>query len=362
MFKKLIMIISVAALILCLGSCGKNDSKSGQGSRIPSSVLSDVKGDYYLDLSELGMKLTVYLRINEDSSFKFSNTTSFEVSKSEGTIEQSGSEYLMIFTSVNGEAKSASDGLQSKFVKSEDGTLDFSPSERVYYGTVGITPTSDDHPGVKLTARPITADYKPDETESVFRAGTYSAEMGDTTEYISFFEDGSYLLTSYGGVYFSEVGKYGVSGMQLALTPQGGSRVSCEIIDRDNMKLNVPMASGERQDIDFRYTVDHGAPINLASEDGSASAVLYPDGSIEVTAGGFTEKGVIALDGASESFKFYPDHPTEGRRGAEQVANVPAGKLTVGEDGALTLSELRARTSEELSRTKITLIQKQEEQ
>jgi len=362
MLKKLITYLIAAMMMFCLASCGK-DGSSGADS-VSEASSSDIKGDYYLDLSELGMKLTVYLRIGEDGSFKFSNTTSFEVSKSEGTVEKNGSEYLMLFTSVNGEPKNASDGLQSKFIKSDDGTLNFTPSERVYYGTVGITPTSDEHPDAKLTAQPITADYKPEEVKSVFRTGTYSAEGEDRTLYVSFFEDGSYLLTSYGdGVYFSEVGKYGVSGMQLALTPQGGDRVSCEMISRDEMKLNVPTESGaERQDIAFTYTVDSGAVTELVSEDGSASAKLYPDGSIEVTANGFTEKGVIALDGVAGSFKLYPDHPDNGKRGAEQVANVPAGKMTVGEDGRITFSELRARTSEELSRTKITLIQKQEEE
>ena len=360
--KKLIMAFATVATLFCFVSCEKKEENSGSSLSEAAAASSEIKGDYYLDLTELGMKLTVYLRINEDNSFIFSNTTAFEVTKSAGTIEKGGSEYLMIFNSVNGEAKSASDGLQSKFVRSDNGMLDFTPSERVYYGAVGITPTSDEHPGAKLIACPVTADYKPREVKSVFRAGTYTAEAEGRTAYISFFDDESYLLTSYGnGMFFSETGKYGVSGMQMALTPQAGDRVSCEILSRDKMKLNVPVAGGERQDIDFTYTIDPGAPVSLLSEDGSASMKLYPDGSAEVSANGFTEKGVMALDSATGSFRFYPDHPETGKRGTGQVSNVPAGSLSVGDAGRITLSELRARTSEELGRTKMTFIQKQGE-
>ena len=338
------------ALVLCmlLTGCGKQDTKTG------SSFAKEVADDYYIDLTELGMKLTIYLRISEDGKFLFSSTPDFKVNKSDGTLQKVEDEYLMVYTSVNGEAKSISDGLNSKFIVQENGSLDFTVCERIYYGTASATTTSTDYPDAKLIAFPIPADYTAPSSESLFAEGTYTGTAGAAEVTVSFFEDGTYLLLrTDGGDVLSETGRYGVSTTQLALTPTGGNRVSCDVISDKELSVHVPAKGEEREEIKVQKT-ESGAKTWKTFSASDTSMTLYTDGSFRITAGGFEETGVLTLDTVDGTYKIYPDHPTGGMRGLSFVASVPVGTLTVSA-GRWTLEEFRVRTSENLSREKITL-------
>jgi hypothetical protein len=338
------------ALVLCLllAGCGvQNTQTSGD-------LAEAVAGDYYIDLTDLGMKLTIYLRIAEEGNFLFSSTPDFSVNKSDGTMQKVENEYLMVYTSVNGEAKSISDGLNSKFIVQEDGSLDFTVCERIYYGTASATTTSTDYPDAKLIAYPIPADYTAPSDESVFTAGTYTGTAGSAQITMSFFEDGTYLLLRTDGwQVLSETGHYGVSTTQLALTPAGGNRVSCDVLSDTELFVRVPAKGEEREEITVQKT-ESGATIWKTFSASDASMTLYMDGSFRVTAGGFEEAGVMTLETAQGTYKIYPDHPSSGARGLSFVASVPVGTLTVSA-GKWTLAEFRVRTSENLSRKKITL-------
>lgn len=367
-FLSLLILLSVAVSAVACGS--QTDPRGSTGNT------SEIANDYYVDLTELGMKLTVYLRISENGSFIFSNTTSFGVNKSSGTVRKTDDGYLMVYDSVNGEDKSISEGLTSKFVKTDDGSLDFTVCERIYYGTASATTTSAEYPDAKLIARVITDSYEAPTNETSFTAGIYTASLdnGDGVEYtchIGFYDDSSYLLfvtyVENGRVCFeSETGRYGVSTTQLALNPQGGNRVSCNVISDSELSVSVPVAgSGERTELTFNKT-ENRSEIAVFSgtvkktgtdETVSASMTLYSDGGFTVKAGEFTENGLIAPDSKSGIFKIYPDHPSNGARGVNQVATVPAGVLAYGEDGKLTLSEFRVRTSDSLNRDKCTFVQ-----
>lgn len=360
MIKRIIIALTAAVMALAFCACGDN----GKGS---SSLTSeggglDAAGDYYIDLTELGMKLTIYLRINADGSFMFSNTTAFEVDKSSGTVEKSKDEYIMVYTSVGGKEKSISDNLNSKFIRAENGDLDFTVCERIYYGSAGATTTSEENKDARLIAKPLTSDYKAPETDSSFKAGSY---IGDNGMAASFFEDGSYLLFSYGeGGFLCEAGEYGVSTTQLALTPHSGDRISCTVVSESELSLSVPSAAGERETLTFKKTDAAAEALMTFSGEGKTAGtdesfavdmVLYTDGSALINAGGYEESGLIVPDTAAGSFKLYPDNPNDKARGLKQVENVPAGEMTFDENGAAVLKDLRVRTSDSLNRDKATV-------
>lgn len=76
------------------------------------------------------MKLVIYLRLTENGTFQFSNTTDFEINKSSGVVQKGANDYVMVYESVNGADKSISDGLTSSFFVDNEGRLDFTHCEK----------------------------------------------------------------------------------------------------------------------------------------------------------------------------------------------------------------------------------------
>ena len=191
-FKEIITLFLITCMVFSLAACGTKTETKTVGST------KEVANDYYIDLTDLGMKLTIYLFLDEDGYFKFSNTLSFENDKSSGTFKKSGDEYIMVYTSVNGEEKSISDSLTSSFKVMEDGSLDFSGCEKIYYGSAGATTRSEDNPDAKLIAHIVSDNFEEPDMESAFKTGTYVTE--DVSENgvayshaVSFFGDNSYI-------------------------------------------------------------------------------------------------------------------------------------------------------------------------
>ncbi len=371
-FKSAALLLGSAILVLGLTACGKEESeaKGAQGTE-------ELAGNYYINLTDLGMKLTFYLDLEQDGTFLFSNTLDFEVNKSSGTWQKSGDDYMMVYDSVNGEEKSVSDGLTTTFKALEDGSLDFTGENVcIHYGSATASTVGADDPDAKLIAYPVTDGYEEQEEGTDFQNGVYvseDVEEGGVTysHAVSFYEDGSYLhFTAYeedGQKRFvNETGNYSVSTTQLALEPEGKDRVACEVVDDSNLKLSIlPYAGADaRETMGFKKT-DAGEELLKFSGEGSVKGssetfevtmTLYSDGSYETTADGFTEKGILVLDSETNFIKQYPDHPESGVRGLNQVTTVPAGGLTE-EDGKLTISGLRVRKAEELNRYECTVTQ-----
>lgn len=365
--KKLIRLFSaMLAVCLLLAGCGATETKSGKDT-------SSVAHDYYIDLTDLGMKLTIYLRLDAEGNFLFSNTLDFETNKSSGTFQESDGSYIMVYSSVNGEEKTASDGLTSTFTVQEDGSLDFTSCDYIYYGSARATTTSADNPDAKLIGHIVTEDYDAPDLSSPFESGTY--ETADVTEggitythSLSFYEDNTYLHVirweENGQPGFSyETGTYGISTTQLALEPGGEDRLSCEVVDGETLNVSVYPYAGaeERETLEFEKSGDASVIAELGGtgedKEGASFEVtvtIWSDGSFSSTAGDFTETGILALSTADGYAKQYPDHPETGVRGLNQVATVPNASCTF-EDGKLTLSGLRVRKSSGLARYECTV-------
>lgn len=367
-FRRLMALLWIGCVAIALAGCSQ---PSGDAGATQAAGDAGIAGDYYLDLTELGMKLTVYLRLDEAGTFLFSNGLSFETSKSAGTYHASDEGYLMVFTSVNGEEQSISEGLSSGFVVREDGALDFGGYGTVPYGTASISTVSADDPEVRLIAVPVPDDYEAPDTETAFQTGTYVSEVEEAgvsyAHAVSFYEDNTYLLvTRYeldGKPHLSyEMGGYGVSTTQLALEPDGGSRTQCEVVDETHLELSIlPFAGAEeratvnftrKDEVDLVASLSGKGTITGSVVEFDVTFELYEDGSYVAVADGYEEHGVIAIDTATEYAKQYPDHPTTGVRGLNQVATVPYAACGWDADGGLTLTDLRVCTSENLTRFK----------
>ena len=131
-----------------------------------------------------------------------------------------------------------------------------------------------------------------------------------------------------------------------------------------NLINNIDSESTEREMLELnKYDGEHSELLIFSGTTDSESGNLpvdltwYDDGSYEVTANDFTERGIMTLNSKEGVFKTYPDHPTEGIRGLNQVATVPLGSVSKNE-WKIKLEEFRVRTSDNLSRVKCNLIQK----
>lgn len=351
----------------------KAETEEALEAEIEEANTASLANDYYIDLTELGMKLTFYLRLEEEGTFLFSNTLDFEVNKSSGTFQESEGAYLMVYDSVNGEEKSVSDGVTSTFEVLEDGTLDFTES-MIYYGSATANTGSAEEENAKLLAKVVTEDYESPTIESEFQTGIYVSENvteGDVTysHTVSFYEDNSYVHTTIydkdGKTAFAcETGTYGVSTSQLALSPEKTeadgmeSRIECEVVDDSHLKLSILpyIDAEERTQLDFTKTDSaekiaelNGEAVGKEGDSYDATVKIYADGTYESLVEGFTETGILVLDTEENYLKQYPDHPETGVRGLNQVATVPAGTLTF-DGNALLLKGLRIRKSAGLTR------------
>ena len=166
LWKKTAILMMMATMTLSITACGEQETQKETESDAVSSGTTvaestdevKIANDYVMDLSGLGMPLTVYLRLDEDGKFILSNALNFETNKGSGTFQKSGDEYVMIYTYVNGEEKSVSDGITASFVVTEDGSLDFSSCASVPYGSAKIDTVSKSDANIKLIAHVVEDD------------------------------------------------------------------------------------------------------------------------------------------------------------------------------------------------------------
>ena len=96
-----------ATMAVGLTACGENGGDTTNPATTEpvttepvESEVAEIVGDYSIDLSALGMPLTVYLRIEEDGAFMFSNSTDFAVDKNSGTVRASSDGYIMVYSTI----------------------------------------------------------------------------------------------------------------------------------------------------------------------------------------------------------------------------------------------------------------------
>ena len=186
----LLSLMLAATLAVSLTACGPGEGSDGDP--------IDVAGVYSIDLSEAGMGMTVYLKIEEDGAFTFAANDTFAEAKSAGTVSQPDSSYLMVFSSVNGDSVDVGTNT-CHFSKQSDGSLAFEGT--IPYGTATFTSPMENDAGVMVTiaAVPYTSGGGDDTNKNTVEPGLYYGEhttegmMGTTYHYyLTIREDGKF--------------------------------------------------------------------------------------------------------------------------------------------------------------------------
>ena len=110
--KRNVMRMTVAivllGMVLFLSACGKSEPEQAASDKVQQDQVQvssqgaeetfELHGDYAIDITDLGMALTFYLRIAADNSFVLSANRQFSDDRGSGTIGELDGTYLMIYS------------------------------------------------------------------------------------------------------------------------------------------------------------------------------------------------------------------------------------------------------------------------
>lgn len=354
--KKHILLISC----LLLTGCGSKSSHT-------DSIDSSLYGIYSLDLNTVGMPLTVYLNLKDDSTFLFSNTTLFETIKSKGTLNPGKDKYVMVYNQVNGEDKSVSDGLVSEFVYDGKDTLTFT-SDFIYYGSTShVLTKNESDPSKILEAVRVTNDsVGKEEAKSEFEPGYYTATTSldglTFTHKATFFPDGTYLnfvsfISAENTFYYTETGNYYLTGNLLGIESKYPvnlqERLSGNVIDKTSFSLPVVSSKDGNKDkrkeaVFEKAEADKTVLFELKGQKGESLADLKILGDLSYTAtvGDTKEDGYLSfrnlkVQEKEPGFKLYPNK--KELSGLSYTNVIPEGKVTE-EDGRISFRNVSLRS------------------
>lgn len=163
----IMLAISLALFVGC------NGSTTAPTTEAPVEV--SIAGDYQIDITNLGMPLIFYMRINEDNSFQLAPDRGFTQDRGHGTIGSSGNTYLMIYsTSTPDEPKTTT----FEFV---EGNLHFKTS--LGYGTSNLPASKEDEndPEIIYYLLGLTLQYE--EYFAEYAGGHTVTAMGSEVQY-----------------------------------------------------------------------------------------------------------------------------------------------------------------------------------
>ncbi len=200
-----------------------------------------IAGDYQIDITNLGMPLVFYLRIEADGAFALSPNLGFEASESrgEGVLGESQGVYMMIYK------EHSADNPKTATFQLDGPNLVFQST--LPYGSSNIRNSAEDadDPSIvyMLTAETLAlAEYY-----GTYAGGHSKMAMGSTVDYV-------YTLTLKAGLRyefessfsmggsaytFSETGSWTVDGTQFTLVPADGSDVQGTIDANGDITVGI---------------------------------------------------------------------------------------------------------------------------
>ncbi|NMA61426.1 MAG: hypothetical protein GX956_06055, partial [Firmicutes bacterium] len=105
--RNLLIVLLMVTVVLLTG-CGKPKEEQATTSPVTEVAKTseettpteqyELQGEYAIDLSNLGMALTFYLKIDEDNNFILSPNRQFTSDRGTGTIGELEGTYLMIYS------------------------------------------------------------------------------------------------------------------------------------------------------------------------------------------------------------------------------------------------------------------------
>ncbi len=230
MKRMIVLICILAAMLLLPGVCLAEDVS--------------LEGTYMLDASPLGMPITVYVIIDADGNFQWTNKLADGADKGNGKIGSQDDLYMMIYSD------STNDAMKTATFTVDGGKLVF--STRVPYGSAGLNPNTEDPDN---TIYPVAKKIAYEEYLGEYVGSLEVSAMGSAIVYnvnLKLDYGAEYTLTStfeMGGETYSyeQGGEFAVENGQIALLCKDGQTGT---IDEKGIVVNAflsQMASSPRE-------------------------------------------------------------------------------------------------------------------
>lgn len=294
------------ALVMAVGlfAC-RTDEETGGG-----DDLSDIAGDYGIYVTDMGF--SVYFRVTADGKFQFSSAEDFSNDKASGTVGKLTSNYLMMYTSVDGDPVTTGSVSSTHFVAENDGRLRF--TDRISYGSAGIA-CDEDNP---VYAVPLDEYEEPSSVEVAL--DTYFAEAslvnGEETIsanlYLTLDESAFRLfaINAEENFIYSQSGTHRTMNGTILLEVKGESFGNVIGVDETHVQLSteadvladesIQMAKAEEADVLYRF--EGTSPTERPGFDYTLSLDLFANGRYEYKSSFEMNMGGTVVDmGTSES-------------------------------------------------------------
>ena len=200
-------------------------------------------GDYEIDITNLGMPLIVFLRIDEDKNFFLSPDLNFDVDKGHGTIGQSGSTYMFIYSDSTSETPKTCTFLF------ENNNIHFQSS--LPYGSSNLHASAVDENNPDITYYLVANVLLYQDYYGDFSGSHTVTAMGSEIEYnytLSLKSGCNYQFVSDFNVSgdassYEETGTYSIDGTTLTLTPEGADAIVGTINSDGSIDISIKASS-----------------------------------------------------------------------------------------------------------------------
>lgn len=245
---------------------------------MPALADNSLAGTYILDASPLGMPLQIYLIVDEENNFQWTNKLEDGADKGNGTIGSQDGTYVMLYSD------STNENLKMATFTVENGALVF--STRIPYGAAGVSPNEEE--GLFPIAKKLVAE----EALGLY-VGSHDVEaMGSVITY-------AYELELMVGAEYTLTSRFTVMGQPQEYIQQGSfSLTDGEIILNAE---NLPEQKGALSDgvitIDAYISAQSKAPTAVTFQKATtAEAAGVYTGVKDMSAMGFYANTTLTLD------------------------------------------------------------------
>lgn len=296
-------VLVLLLMTLFLSGCGKPKEEPAaavpeqQGlAEVPAESF-ELKGDYVIDITNLGMALQFYLRINEDNTFILAPNRQFTSDRGSGRIGELEGTFMMIYSDSTPERS------KTATFEREGHNLVFRST--LPYGSANIMFELEDEESPGLIHRLMAHKYVYEEYYDTYLA--FVTQDGVDYEYVLNLKPGAlytYTCTGPDEVY-SENGTFRVLDDKIWLTPQGEGELAGSINSEGALELLArPTAQAEREAVLFRaaLTAEYAGTWYGSQVGVEASLELDYFGGYQFTAGEYSESGSFALSQGSITF------------------------------------------------------------
>lgn len=337
--KRNVMRMTVAivllGMVLFLSACGKSEPEQAASDKVQQDQVQvssqgaeetfELHGDYAIDITDLGMALTFYLRIAADNSFVLSANRQFSDDRGSGTIGELDGTYLMIYSDSTPE--------KSKTATFERVGPNLLFQSTLPYGSANISFERVDEDDPDLVYRLMADKYVYEEYYDTYLGYQSVGEL----EY-------DYVLTLGPGAKYSlvstmvkgeapsyeEKGSFRVAGESIFITPQGAAELQGAVTEDRGLELDVkPEESLDRTPILFRVATTAAHAGRWYAEKNGTAAELTLDyfGGYSFESQSHAEKGRFDVTQQTISFtKAGETGPVEGTKAGYELKAMFAGQ------------------------------------